>query len=456
MTTPKSEIPNPKSAVVLGGGVAGIAAAVRLAEAGVRVTLVEMRPRLGGRATSIPDPASGRMLDNCQHVVMRCCTALLELYETLGVSERMVWHRKFDFVHADGTRASLEATRLPAPTHFALPFLTLKGLSWRDKFGIARAMHEVFWSPPKPEDRDRVNAQSFADWLAQRMQTPRSIERFWEPVVVGACNETLDRVAAGYALQVFREGFLETNFGYEMGLSDVPLVGLYDPAEAIIAKHGGAVLQASAKSLEYDAQSQVVRGVVLNDGTRLEADAYVSALPFDVLERAAGEAMKTDDPRLQRLGELEVSPIVGLHLWVRSPGGGPTMTLPHIALTGSPLHWVFDQGTDDEGLQHLHGVVSAAHDLVDQPNAEILDVAISELHRLVPGCVDAELVEGRVIKERRATFSCVPGVDALRPETSGPIANLLLAGDWCATGWPATMEGAARSGFAAARAVESQ
>ncbi|MEO0514924.1 MAG: hydroxysqualene dehydroxylase HpnE [Planctomycetota bacterium] len=440
-----------KTAVVCGGGVAGIAAAVSLAKQDVEVTLVEMRPRLGGRATSLEDPKTGQLIDNCQHVLMRCCTSLLELYETLGVADRMVWHRDFTFVHGDGTPAELGAGWLPAPLHFAGAFLKFKGLTLGDKIAIARAMMAI--RGMSLEKRNALNAISFADWLKQQRQPPRAIERFWEVTVVSACNETLDRVAAGYGLQVFQEGFLANKTNYEMGLSDVPLAELYDPAARVIEAAGGRIVTAGVKSFDYDPAAKRIHAVMLNDGTRWEADAFVSALPFEVLDRVADDAMKADDPRLQRLGEFEVSPIVGLHLWVRSPSGGASMTVPHVVLTGSPIQWVFDQGTNAEGVQHLHGVVSAAHGLVDTPNAEILELAMRELRRFGPGCGEAELVEGRVIKERRATFACVPGVDVLRPTAAGAITNLQLAGDWCETGWPATMEGAACSGFAAAAAA---
>ena len=445
--------------IVAGGGIAGMTCAIELAREGAKVLLLETRKKLGGRATSHTDQKTGETIDNCQHVLMRCCTSLLELYEQLGVADRMVWHRDFTFVHGDGTRAELGAGWLPAPLHFAGAFARFKGLSLGDKFAIGRAMAAIrFMSRPK---RDALDAVSFADWLQQHRQPARAIERFWEVTVVSACNESLDRVAAGYALQVFQEGFLENKTNYEMGLSDVPLAELYDPAVQTIEAAGGRLVTASVKSLDYDAEVKHIRAAVLNDGTRLEADAFISALPFDVLDRVADEAGKADDPRLQRLGEIGVSPIVGLHLWIKSSADAANgtevsegvMTVPHVVLTGSPIQWVFDQGTDADGVQHLHGVVSAAHDMVDTPNAEIIDLAMNELRRFVPGCADAELVKGRVIKERRATFGCVPGIDALRPTADGGIKNLLLAGDGCATGGPATMEGAARSGCAAADAA---
>ncbi|MEM9883954.1 MAG: hydroxysqualene dehydroxylase HpnE [Planctomycetota bacterium] len=448
----KSSIQNQKSALVLGGGVAGIAAAVRLAGRGVAVTLVEMRPRLGGRATSLEDPETGGLIDNCQHVTMRCCTALTELYETLGVAGRVAWHGRYHFVHADDTADTLAAGPLPAPLHLAGSFLRFRGLSFGDKWAIGRALVGV--RRMKRADREALNTITFASWLEQQRQPPRAVERFWEPTVVGACNETVEAVAAGYALQIFADGLLAGRRGYEMGLSDVPLARLYDPAEAAVTAAGGRLLRpASLRGLDYDPDTKRVTAARLADGTRLTADAFVSALPFEALDRVIDDPLRRDDERLGRLGELHTSPILGLHLWVCRPDRRPVLERPHVVLTGSPIHWFFDHGTDADGVQHLHGVVSAAHDLIDRPNAETLDLALAELQRVAPVTDDVELVRGRVIKERRATFSARPGVDALRPATTGTVRNLLLAGDWTATGWPATMEGAARSGFTAADAV---
>ncbi len=448
-------------ALILGGGVAGIAAAVCLATAAPpgrsrRVTLLEMRPRLGGRAGSVPDPddpTGVAQLDNCQHVVMGCCTAVLELYESLGVADRIDWHDRFDFVHVDGTRDRLRARRLPAPLHFAPSFLGLRGLGWRDKLAITAALRPV--RRFTDEQLRAYNGTGFDAWLACHHQTPRAVERFWEPTIVSACNETPDRVAAGYALKVLRDGFLSGRADSRMGLPTVPLAELYGRTAAVLAECGGLLrLGTTVKRIHYDAASCRVTGVTLNDGARLDADAVVSALPFDVLQRLAGPAMIADDARLQRLAELRTSPIIGLHLWVRLPPGAAAAVPPHVVLTGSPMHWFFDRGPSPirAGARHLHGVVSAARGLIDTPNRELLDLAMGELRRVMPGCADAVLIDGRVIKERRATFSVRPGVDALRPATTGTIGNLLLAGDWCDTGWPATMEGAARSGYAAALA----
>ena len=449
-----------RAVVVLGGGVAGIAAAVRLAQAGQPVTLIEMRPRLGGRATSVTDPSTGDLIDNCQHVVMRCCTALGSLYESLGVSDQITWHRRFHFLHRDGSRATLDRGVLPAPLHFVGAFARFKGLSWADRAAIGMAMGRIVRMTLA--QRHALNDTSFAVWLEQQRQPRRAIERFWEVTVVSACNERLDRVAAGYAIQVFAEGLLAGRRGYEMGLSRVPLAKLYDAAGPIIEKAGGRLrLSSTVRSLTYDAATRQVAGVTLNDGECIDADAVIVALPFDALRRVVSLQMIEQDPRLQRLDALEVSPILGLHLWVRASDGRPALSLPHVVLTGSPLHWLFNHGSNAAGVQHLHGVASAANALIDRPNDELLNLAMTELGRVLATeparrSVVVERMAGRVFKERRATFALRPGVDALRPTTRGTIRNLMLAGDWCATGWPATMEGAARSGYDAAEAVLGQ
>jgi hydroxysqualene dehydroxylase len=239
-------------------------------------------------------------------------------------------------------------------------------------------------------------------------------------------------------------------------------VELYDAAERVIARSGGRVLLSrSVERLEFDGRR--VTGVELDGGERLAADAVVSALPFDRLAKVCPPELRAADARLQRLNEFEVSPILGVHLWFRaSEGNGehPVMTLPHLILMNSPLQWIFNKGFERDpanGLleQHLHGVISAAHDLVDEPAERIIDMAVAEVRKTLPATRAAAVIHARVVKEKRATFSATPGVDAIRPEASGAVSNLYLAGDWCRTGWPATMEGATRSGYLAAAALRA-
>lgn len=461
---PKHVDPEPaaqpvRTALVLGGGVAGIAAAVRLADAGVTVTLIEARRRLGGRATSFEDQKTGREIDNCQHVVMRCCTWLLDLYGRLGVLDEITWHRRMIFIDGRGRRDTMCGDDLPAPAHLTASLLGMKSLTLADKFSIARAMSAMLRLPRK--NRWLHHGTSFEQWLARTGPTRGAIKKFWDPVVISACNQTQDKVAADYALQVFQDGFLCNSDAYEMGVSDVPLARLYDPAQQAIVQSGGSVVT-GVRVTELHADGGAVTGVSLSNGHIMQADVVVSALPFEALDKLCPAAWKERDSRLAGLSRIGFSPIIGVHLWYDRPGGIDPMGLPHCVLTESPVQWIFNKGVDNkpgptQGMQHLHGVISAAHDLVDVPGEQIAQTADDELQRLVfgqVGHVRPELQSHRVVKEKRATFSVEPGVDAYRPTTgAGAMRRLFLAGDWCDTGWPATMEGACRAGYRAADAA---
>ncbi len=443
--------------VVVGGGVAGIAAAVRLAEAGERVTLVETRKRLGGRATSFSDPRSGRLLDNCQHVVMGCCTNILDLYQRLGVLDRIEWHPKTYWANPPFEPDELAPSRLPAPGHFTLAFLRMRLLSFAEKRAIARAM----WALIRMglAGRIRWRGRPFAEFLASVGQPPAVVERFWESIVVSACNLPVARCDAWYAIKVFQEGFLGSGWAAAMGLSTVPLVDLYDRAESILAERGGRVeLGTSVKAIAYDGSR--VTGVVTEHGFE-SAAAVVSAVPADRLAKLSSEALRQADRRVRGLDAIRPSPILGVHLFFDAP----IMTTPHLVLPGRGTQWLFSKGVEsverDDGsvaeLHHVHAVISGADAWVDLDEATIVERVVADIAWALPGARGLQPVEARVVREKRATFAVEPGVDAHRATTvadaRGGVANLYLAGDWTDNGWPATMEGACRSGYAAASAI---
>ncbi len=442
------------SVVIIGGGLAGIAAAVKLTAGGVAVGLVETRKRLGGRATSFVDPTTGHTLDNCQHVLMGCCTNLLDLYRRLGVTDLICWHRRLYFADTQGVIDCLEADDLPAPMHMIRSLMAFRSLTWTEKIAIARAM--VAMIRLGPTDRQRLHRVTFAHWLAGYRQPPSAIRKFWSVIVTSALNEQLDRVDAAYAVQVFQDGFLAHEGAYVMGLPTVPLVKLYETAPRIITEGGGSVLfSAGAHGFDFDGRR--VTALRLVDGRRLTADAFIAAIPPDRLKKLIPDSMCQADPRLQTLGDIQTSPIIGVHLWFATPADHPLMAWPHLIFTDGPLQWIFNKGRDDRlAGQHLHGVISAAYDLVDVSAQEIIALATAQLEKTLahawPGA-GARLIHGRVVKEKRATFSVIPGIDRLRSATRGQIDNLYLAGDWCHTHWPATMEGATRSGYLAAAAL---
>ncbi|MEX0885421.1 MAG: FAD-dependent oxidoreductase, partial [Phycisphaeraceae bacterium] len=240
------------STIIVGGGLSGLAAAVRLADAGQPVTLIETRKRLGGRATSFVDPETGQLLDNCQHVLMGACTNLLDLYERLGVVDRIRWHRAFHFIDGRGRLDTLRRDDLPAPLHLLTSLMGFGSLTWGEKWAILRAMMGVMQITPAT--RRQLDDRSFADWLRAMDQPVGAVEKFWSPIVTSACNETPERVSAAGAVQVFQQGFLQHNEACTMGLPAVPLAALYDTAVNRIERGGGRVrLGCSAAGFLYDA-----------------------------------------------------------------------------------------------------------------------------------------------------------------------------------------------------------
>ncbi len=475
---------SPGRVIVVGGGLAGLAAAVRLAERRVAVTLLETRQRTGGRATGFTDPDTGEELDNCQHVLLKACTNLIDFYQRLDVADAIHWHETLRFATLDERGNpqvdTLTGDDLPAPFHLAASLMKMRMFSIQEKWAIVRGMVSIM--QVSRDARRLIADESFAHWLENHRQPERVIRLFWSPVVVSGCNETIDRVAASYAVQVLQEGLLYSEEAFQVGLSDVPLAELYDPAEEVITRVGGQVrLGTSVASLESSngritgvrlrtsgatPDSTAHPGASSEQGELFQADAYILACPPDRLDRILSDDLRHADARLARLNDLQTSPIIGVHLFVRRRDGQPVMTDPHLVLPeAAALQWVFNKGLargepmsepdDEDGgpTQHIHGVISAAHDHIDDTQQSLLERAMHDLRRFVPGGAEAELVRGRVIKERHATFSARPGVDQLRPPTRGTVPNLLLAGDWTATGWPATMEGAVRSGYRAAQAA---
>jgi zeta-carotene desaturase len=413
--------------LIAGGGLAGLAAAAALGGAGYEIDLFEARPFLGGRATSYALPASSgeaaEMIDNCQHILLRCCVNLLDFYARLGIRDRIRFYREFYFVEPGGKLSILRRGRLPAPLHFTGAFLRMHCLGRADKIGIARALLAIRRERTRRKDLDRI---SMLDWLLQKRQTPRAIDRFWRQVLVSAVNEDLERMAARHGFQVFWLGFLARPDAYEMGVPSVPLGGLYS-----------ADVWKKLPSVRMHFRATVDRigpeGFTVN-GESCCGDAYICALPFERLEAVGLSAPK-----------LEHSPITGVHLWFDRE----ITTLPHATLLDRTMQWMFNK---DSG-KYLQLVVSASRDLTPLSRDEIVDIAIGDLRLYFPRVRDAKLLKWHVVKEQRATFSAAPETEHLRPTPQTEYPNLFMAGDWTRTGWPATMEGAVRSGYLAAEAV---
>jgi squalene-associated FAD-dependent desaturase len=428
--------------VIIGGGLAGLAAATALAPRGFQVTLVESRNRLGGRAGSFQDAATGQMIDACQHVSMGCCTNLAHFCSTVGIEHYLAPQPCLYFVTPDRRVSRFYADRWPAPFHLARSFLAAHYLNAAEKLRIAWGLARLRAVPAEADP-------PFLQWLYSHRQTQRTIDRFWGLVLTSALNESCDRIGLRYARKVFADGFLRHRRGFEVELPTVPLGKLYgNELRTWLAKHEvGLALNHGVRQIEMD-KGRVVR-LMMRQGEPLEADCYLSAVPFDrLLDLLPAEAIEAHDA-FRGLRNLETSPITSVHLWLdRMP-----LTFPHAVLIDCAGQWVFNRGETAPGEFYLQVVVSAARQFRGLGHKEVERLIVEELRQIFPEAATATVRRARVVTELAATFSAVPGVDRGRPQQTTPIDNFFLAGDWTATGWPATMEGAVRSGYLAAEAV---
>ena len=423
---------------VVGGGLAGITAALRCADAGARVTLLEGRSRLGGLTHSFK---RGELdVDNGQHVFLRCCTAYLGLLDRLGVTGSVTVQRRLAIPIAAPGRpvAWLRRDPLPAPAHLARSLLGYAPLSLAERLrfvGAALALRRVDLDAPA------TDRQSFGDWLAAHGQSRRAVNTLWDLVGVATLNSTAGNASLALAAKVYQTGLLTKASAADIGWSLVPLGELHGAAAERALAAAGAEVRTSARvsSVRPAGGGWDVGGQVF--------DQVVCAVPPDQAARILPPGV------LPAGGELGTAPIVNLHfVYDRT-----VLEQPFLAAIDSPLQWVFDR-TRQSGLaegQYVAVSLSAAHDLIDVPVAELRARMVPALEALLPAARDAELRDFFVTRERHATFDPAPGSARLRPPAATARPGLWLAGAWTATGWPATMEGAVRSGDTAAAGVLS-
>jgi zeta-carotene desaturase len=435
-----------RSVAVIGGGVAGIAAAVALSEAGFRVELLEKRPLLGGRASSFIDAQTGERTDECQHGTMRCCTNLEDLLTRLGVQDQIAYCDTIPFLDSAGKRSVIAGCFLPAPSHTLFSFVTFRSLSLADKLGIARAMFAMLLSKPDPAYERRT----VADWFRHMGQTERALKRFWRPILVSACNEELERISCFYAFKIFREGFLLHPQAYHFGIPKVPLGTLYtEPTQAYLQARGGCVQMRTIVQEIRFAKGRVA-GLLLSDGATVTADYYVSALQFDLLLKLLPPEVTAGVAYFENLKHLELAPLCGVHLWFDRPIDCP----PALAILDRDTEWIFNKtqnfGLPPEQGTYLSIVISASHRFAQTAKEELLSRVVQEVRECLPEARQARLMRSQVIRWPKATLVPKPGIEALRPDQRSPVPNLFVAGEWTQTGWPSTMESAARSGYKAA------
>jgi squalene-associated FAD-dependent desaturase len=458
--------PAPPHVVIVGGGLAGLATASALIDRGLRITLLESRPRLGGRASSFTDPASGELVDNCQHVSMACCTNLADFCRRVGIDSLFRRESELVFLDPDGRISRFRAGLGPAPFHLAGSLLTAKFLSIGDKMRVAFGLARLAMT------RDERPGEALAEWLRRHRQNRRTISLFWAPVLVSALNERLEQMDVGHARKVFIDGFLRNRTGFQPEIPLVPLGELYGRRlESWLHDHGVALrLTTGASAIELD-DDGALRGLVLRSGEEIAADLVVLAVPFDRVSGLIPESLCDRIPALANLDGLRASPITGVHLWFDKA----ICPYDHVVTPGRLIQWVFNhtsiQGrgapcvpaqrpaapADSETLpgegQYLQLVISASYDLLTLDKVAIRDAVLAELGEIWPAARAAKLLRWWVVTEHGATFAVRPGVERLRPPQRTPIDGLFFAGDWTDTGWPPTMEGAVRSGYLAAQEI---
>ena len=434
---------------IAGGGLAGLAAACALSDAGFRVTLFEKRPFLGGRASSYEHPGTGEVVDNCQHVLFRVCTNLVEFYERIGVADQIHWFDQMNFIEPGGRVSVMKSSPLPAPLHTAPSFLQFPFLSTADKLAITRALVPLTLSAQKD------NGQSFQQWLDAHGQTRNAVARFWHPILISALSEELDRISVTAAAQVVRES-MKTPAARHMGVPALPLTALYNAAGDYVRGHAGVLhFRCPVDSFAAD-PSQICLNVRGKEQERF--DYLIVALPFDALDSVLPQTNESG-PIREQISHFQNSPITGIHLWFDRQ----ISNLDHAVLLDRTIQWMFhksrlqpmraDAANGAPAGSYIELVVSSSNTLIDKSRAEIIDLALGEVREFFPAAREANLVKSTVIKEVNATYSPRPGIDAHRPTSVTPWPRVFLAGDWTATGWPATMEGAVRSGYLAAEAL---
>ena len=429
----------PQRIAIIGAGLAGLAAAQGLSGRGHEVTLYESRNRTGGRAGSFADAATGQVIDACQHVSMGCCTNLAHFCRVAGIDHLLEPQRTLYFMTPDGRVSPFGPDYLPAPLHLARSFSRAHYLSLGDKLRVAWGLLCLRLMPPDADP-------PFLDWLRSHHQSPNAIERFWGIVLVSALNEEPARVGLRYARKVFVDGFLRHRDGCVVDVPSVPLGVLYGDELLDSLARAGVRIRLSEGVRSIAVERGRVAALEMRSGERVEADWYISSVPFDRLLGLLPADVVEGESYFSDLRGLELSPITSVHLWYDRP----PMRLPHVVLLDSIGQWVFSRGEVAPGEHYVQVVVSASRAFRGLGHDEVCRRVVEELARLFPG---PTLLRSRVVTEHAATFSAVPGVDRLRPAQASPLGNLFVAGDWTRTGWPATMEGAVRSGYLAAEGI---
>lgn len=437
--------------MVVGGGLAGLAAALACADAGAEVTLVERRPRLGGLTWSFEH--RGRWVDNGQHVFLRCCDAYMGFLGRIGSDGDVTMQPRLDVTvlapAAGGGPpevARLRRNQMPAPLHMAASLMGYRHLGVGDRLRLGRAalaLRSVRLDDPA------LDGETFASWLGRHGQSPAAVRALWDLITVPTVNLAAAEASAAMGAKVFQTGLLTKRAAADIGWSRVPLGRLHGERASAALGRLGAEVSVGERVLSVAEEGKGTgprRLHVRTEGRRLVAGSVVLAVPHHAVNEIVAPGAFPTQPRLAELGACA---IVDVHVVYDRP----VTDLPFAAGLGSPIQWVFDR-TASSGLtgggQYLAVSLSAADTQMGRRPKELVAEITAALEALFPAARGAEVVDSLVTKEPAATFRARPGTASLRPGPCTDVPGLALAGAWTDTGWPATMEGAVRSGTAAA------
>ena len=427
--------------VIVGGGLSGLSAGVGLSARGIPVVLLEQRPALGGRAYSLKDEKTGDIIDNGQHVLIAGYPRTMHFLETIGTRDRLAIQSlpTLTFHHPEKKFRTFRLADLPSPMHLLGGILMTDLFSPRDKLRVLRA--GLALRTIRTDGDDEISRLTIEQWLDSVGQSKETKRSFWEPLAVSIMNEHLGIASAAVFIRSLQSAFLDDPRGAALAIPTVGLSELYvDPARALIERHGG-IIRCRADVVESIARDGRVVAVRLREGGTIGCAALVLAVP-----PWKAPSLLPDDLRqsgfLAQVESLTSSPIVSLHLWFAID----FMQHDVLGVIGRRIQWVFNKRHVDRGKgSHVSVVISAAHAFVELTNEELTAAACEDL-RVIYGPAVGTPTHAMVIREKRATFSCTPAMERIRPGPTTPIPNLFLAGDWTATGYPATIESAIVSG----------
>ena len=447
--------------LIVGGGFAGLAAGVALAQAGRRVRLFEQKPQLGGRACSFLDPATGSVVDNGQHLFMGCYHQTIEFLKTIGTLDRLQFQSglSVNFLESDGRLSALVCPRLPAPWHLLAGVLRSSSFTWSEKLEVLRMRNALGGARDSPDGNHNLTVD---EWLRGLGQSENLRRNFWNLICIAAMNEDPQIAAAALFERVLKLALFSSSRDSRLGIARVGLSDCYTSAAAEFITVRGGRVELSRNVTGLLVSRGECEGVTLAGGENIPAQTVLSAAPWNKFTTLLPCDLLRSELFFTRILSLRPAPIISINLWFDRP----ITDLEFVGLRGTTIQWLFNKSrilaepgrgprvsglkAPDSRLSYISLVLSGAHEHIGRPKEDLLAVALKELHGLLPAAQQATLVHSLIVKERFATFSPCVGVEDLRPPAATPIRGLYLAGDWTATGLPATIEGAVKSGYTAA------